>query len=220
MTVLRRLASLTAGKKAPRYLLMYGFAAICLAAAPGFQLLDSRPAADSHDGYLSTARGDCDAWTFRVGDARTPRPRIEALQADLASQFGADLEGRKVEITHYAIFINRGVRVNNGPPDHATFGDHPKDWRYREMGSQCEPEKTHGGYYAPWEATTNFSPVILEIAGTLDGKPFSSRSVYSPTLELHTGKLELPRYAAVVAEAMRMAHVELVAALRARRAAG
>ena len=78
----------------------------------------------------------------------------------------------------------------------------------------------YGGYYAPWEATTNFSPVILEIAGTLDGKPFSSRSVYSPTLELHTGKLELPKYAAVVAEAMRMAHVELVAALRARRAAG
>jgi hypothetical protein len=217
MVLQRSRANLTAGMAVLRNLLLCSVAAICVAANSEFTLLDSRPVADGRDGYLSIARGDCDAWTFRVGDHRTQKPRLDALQADLAAQLGSGVRVGRIEVTHYAIFINRGVRVNNGTPDHGYHEERPKDWRYREMGSACEPERTHGGYYAPWEATTNFSPVIVEIAGNLDGKPFASRSVYSPALELQTGKLELPRYATVLTEAMRMAHVELVAVLRAQR---
>jgi hypothetical protein len=185
-----------------------------------FTVVDSRRRADSRDGYVSTNGLDCECWTYRIGDQRTNPQRLLLLQRDLVARLGHQLDGKTLEITSYAIYVNQAAYIRwsyaRGSP--GDFGAPVMDNHQPptpSMGSRCEKERTSVGYYAPWEATTFFSPVIVEIRANYEGRALEGRSVFSPNEELHVKSYDSPEQVRVIFGAMRKATDELAVAMGA-----
>jgi len=174
-----------------------------------FRVIDARPPADQKNGFLNDLAVDCDYGVYKLGDDRTDPPRMAYLHDYLVNLLGKQLHGKSLEVTRYTMYINRAsiwvaeLRAKSrGGPD---LPDKVKP----VMGSRCPPEKMHGGYYADSEVTTTFSPVIIEIEATYDGRKLRVRSVYSPTRELPARNDSHPEDGAEYFVALRDANSEL-----------
>lgn len=153
------------------------------------QLIDGRPADQLKSKTYSRNLYDCKfAIKLIAGDDRRAVGRIEKLRTDLDAALGDRLAGKTVTVTDYRLVINYstyGTRVSKqiagGPIGKAVAA--ASDRRPR---AKCAQEKTPIGWFAAEEMRTLNSPLIVYLAVTVDGRPYSLRVVHSPDMELTT----------------------------------
>lgn len=81
------------------------------------------------------------------------------------------------------------------------------------MGSKCSNAETTAGWYGSSEITTPYSPIIVELNASLEGKQYVVRSIYSTSREF-PGAFGEPEAAKALFEAMRKATSALANQLR------
>ncbi len=176
-----------------------------------FTIIDSRQGAEESGGYISTKKEDCERWTYRISDVQTDPPRLSVLHTELIAALGTALHDKSLDVTRYAIFINKRSYFEF----RSAIGEYGSARGVvPSMGSRCESQVTRGGYYAPWESTTNYSPIIVELNASYDGKPLRVRVVHSPGAELSMEKFGRGEHSEALLAAMRIAMAELIMAIR------
>jgi hypothetical protein len=154
----------------------------------GLRLLDARPAKDKAFSTHSLWITSCDYGVYTVGEPAAARPAMDVLRGDAVALPSLQGRSHEIRVDHYVVYFNparklkgMAVGVGIGGMVGAAIGSSVAD---AGKGSKCPAAKMDGGWYGPGELTTAYSPLIVETAGALDGKPFHSRTVYSPTAEL------------------------------------
>jgi hypothetical protein len=104
------------------------------------------------------------------------------LRQELSERLGALAQGQTVTVNRYVIFHNRR-EATRGSVFAGKSGLIPS--AFKAAGDSCPEEKTTGGWFDPAETTTPFSPIIVQIEATMDGRTRSVRTVYSPSEELY-----------------------------------
>lgn len=151
-------------------------------------LTDARPAKDKLFSMHSLWISSCNYGVYTVGEPAAAHPVMDTLRADVLAVPSLQGSSHDMRVDHYVVYFNlarklkgMAVGVAVGGIIGGAIGDSMADAR---KGSKCPAEKMDGGWYGPGELTTPHSPLIVEISGALDGKPFHSRTLYSPTTEL------------------------------------
>jgi len=135
--------------------------------------------------------------------------RITLLRDDLNASLHDQLATKQLIVTHYGIYWNRAQALRN-----LTYGPmaNPVSAVMSGMGTHCKREEIQAGWFGPDDVTTPYSPVIVEITMTVDGKRHQIRSVYSPPKEVSFG-LQFPDASAAIFAAIKKATDELIAEL-------
>lgn len=156
--------------------------------APGLHVTDARPARDKAFSMHSIWITSCDYGVYTVGEPAGAQAPLDVLRSDIVALTPSAGSTHDIRIDHYAVYFNpsrkmkgMAVGVGIGGAIGGAIGDAVGDAR---KGSKCPAAKMAGGWYGPGELTTPHSPLVVEVAGALDGKPFHSRTVYSPAAEL------------------------------------
>jgi hypothetical protein len=151
-----------------------------VSASPGVSVADARKASELKTGTLSNWITSCDYGIRRLGDDGEGPPKLVLLKQDLDAALPAALAGKTLTISKYAVFVNVSAALRRG-----TYGSNPGivGAVMSGMGSNCSREGTTDGWYGATEVTSVFSPIVVEVEATLDGKAFSARIVYSPDYE-------------------------------------
>jgi len=154
----------------------------------GLHLTDARPARDKSFSTHSLWITSCNYGVYTVGEPATAPPAMDTLREDFLAVPSLQGSSHDLRVDRYAVYFNpsrklkgMAVGVGIGGIVGGTIGSSMAD---PAKGSKCPPAKMEGGWYGPGELTTPYSPLIVETSGTFDGKPFHSRTVYSPTAEL------------------------------------
>ena len=149
-------------------------------ASPGVTLVDARKANELKTETLSNWITSCDYGIRRLGDDGEGPPKLALLKQGLDAALPAPLAGKTLTISKYVVFVNVSAALRRG-----AYGSHPGvvGAVMSGMGSNCSREGTTDGWYGATEVTSVFSPLVVEIEATLDGKAFSARIVYSPDYE-------------------------------------
>lgn len=200
-------------------------------AAPGrLTVLDERPAEARRTHSLSIWVTDCNYAVRSLGDDRFASDRLARLESDLVSALGDALDGQRLVVRSYAIYLNRRG-VNEAGAVQAGFGGgiiagaiasqiSPGGNAPVSLRPKCEEERMRGGWFQTSELTNNFSPLVTELDVSLGEEAYSVRSVLSPAVELATTieRNTDPVVVAALQQAMAKAHLALVTTINARRA--
>jgi hypothetical protein len=161
-------------------------AAILLAGMPavaqdGLRLIDSRADKPAETKMLSFNAVSCGYSVFKIADLGRPVDRMTRLRADLERELGSELAGKSVQVIDYQIYLNSSRRAKrlNGQA-HGLIGVAIS----QASTTGCDKETDRQGWYAADEVSNNFSPLVVQIAVTVDGRPLAVRSVISPKAEL------------------------------------
>lgn len=173
-------------------------------APPGFTVLDARDPAQTKQKILSLSITSCDYAVQRLGEKKAPG-RLDALRTDLAALAGDALGGKTLRVSRYDIFYNNQAILRGMV--YPQFGGVIVE-ALKEHGVNCPIEKTHGGWFDPATLEHPHSPIIIELAATLDDKPLNVRIVHAPPEEL-PGNFKHPEEARELAAAMREAAAAL-----------
>lgn len=179
------------------------------AAAP-FTLVDSRPAAEREAKIMSLLITSCNYGVRRVGDKNSVPDRVTLLSDDLNTAMGQQLAGKSVVLNRYGVYFNHAQVLRNGAAkaNPGLIVDALKN-----VGSRCKREEMEAGWYEPDDVTTPYSPFIVEVTLTVDGKTYEVRSVYSPDKEVIPGWGD-PDASAALFAAMKKANEKVIASLR------
>lgn len=153
--------------------------------ATGFTLVDQRPAKEKKDRLWSVWIWNCNFGIYNIGDrgigdAKLANDRIGDLRRHLEARLGQRLAGRTLALATYRIIVNGNARAkaySTGGTLLETSGKTHK--------AKCSREDMAAGWFDMSELANSNSPMIVEIAGSLDGKPVSGRAVRSPARELY-----------------------------------
>lgn len=141
-----------------------------------FKVIDARPASDKTSERLSPWITSCTYEIHSIGDEQTVPSKLTILQRDLEDALGDKLKNAVMTVTQYRIFYNnRALMV--GEVGKGYTGLVPDLMTH--AGDRCSKEDTGGGWYEASEVTTQFSPFVVQIQATLDGKTYSARTVFS-----------------------------------------
>ncbi|MFZ0871801.1 MAG: hypothetical protein WAM90_13890 [Rhodanobacter sp.] len=175
----------------------------------GPSVIDQRPQSDKVFEMHSLWITSCDYGIFTLAEKKSSKSHIEALRDDLASLPGDPWHGHAITVTHYAAYLNAKQTLKKGLSA-VSSGLIPS--MMSQMGEKCAATQMHGGWYAATDLKTTVPPIVIEIVATLDGKPHSFRSVYSPETDV-TPKLKKPSDDVQLAEAIKKADLEFAASL-------
>jgi hypothetical protein len=175
----------------------------------GPSVIDQRPQSDKVFEMHSLWITSCDYGVFTLAEKKNSTSHVEALRDDLASVPGDPWHGHAITVTHYAAYLNAKRKLKNGV--YTVHGGLIPSLM-SQMGEKCAATQMHGGWYAATDLKTTMPPIVIEIVATLDGKPHSFRSVYSPETDV-TPKLKKPSDDVQLAEAIKKADLEFAASL-------
>lgn len=145
------------------------------------QVVDARADKPVETKMLSSFVTSCGFSVFKIADLDRPVDRMTRLRADLERELGSEFAGKTVQVTDYQIYLNssrRAKRLNgqaNGAIGVAV---------YEGSTRECDKLPDRQGWYAADEVSNSFSPLVVQIAVTIDGRSLSVRSVVSPKAEL------------------------------------
>jgi hypothetical protein len=155
--------------------------------ATAFKLIDERPAQDRKYRMLSVWLWSCNFAITNFGDggqAGTKRVAdLEALLATTAARFPV---APTIVLKKYNLLVNGNARemaeswkAGVGPGlISGAIGEG------KVHKPKCAREKMAAGWFDPSEITNGNSPVVVEIALSVNGKPIAVRKVLSPAKEL------------------------------------
>lgn len=152
--------------------------------AAGFTIVDQRPAKEKKDRLWSVWIWDCNFGVYNIGDrgigdAKLANDRVGDLRRHLEARLGDRLAGRTLVLGTYRIILNGNARAKAFSTSGTIFETSGKSHK-----AKCSKEDMAAGWFDMSELTNANSPMIVEIAGTLDGRPVSGRAVRSPAREL------------------------------------
>lgn len=150
----------------------------------GLTILDQRPPKEKKDRLWSVWIWDCNFGVYNIGDRgigdeRLAQDRIGDLRRYLEAHLGDRLAGRQLTLTTYRIILNGNARAKA----FSTAGT-VLETSGKTSKAKCSKEDMAAGWFDMSELANANSPMIVEIAGTLDGRPVSGRAVRSPAREL------------------------------------
>ena len=181
-------------------------------AAQSAAIVDARVEQDKQSERLSGLITSCDYGIYRVGDDQISPGRLDLLKRDLASTMGDRLTNHTLTISRYDIFYNnREAQLEVLTRWFPWWPDGPRDPSrivMMTMMGNCSKADMTGGWYQRSEAPNATSPVIVEIEASLDGKPYTVRSVYSPETDY------IGATPGLAFDAMHKANAALIAQLR------
>lgn len=186
-------------------------------APPTFRLSDQRPKNERKLFGSSSFIFSCDAGVFGLGDKHVSG-RFELLQAQLQDSLGERLQGKEISVLHYSVFLNAQARLR-GDAIAVGWGTAGVSRSPDETArsSPCPRDKMKGGWFAGSEISTPFSPIVVEIEVTMDGRTYKGRSVHSPLRELpltsnivHRNAFKSPEEVEALRIAMTKANADLV----------
>jgi hypothetical protein len=154
------------------------------AGGPGFTIVDQRPAREKKDRLWSVWIWDCNFGVFNIGDGgigdeRLARDRLGDLRRYLEGRLEDRLAGRSLVLSTYRIIVNGNARAKAFSTGGTIFETSGKTRK-----PKCSREDMAAGWFDMSELANANSPMIVEIAGSVDGKPVSGRAVHSPAREL------------------------------------
>lgn len=144
------------------------------------RVVDARPEREKTTEHLSLWMGSCDYAVRRLGDEVTEPPRLVLLQQDLTERLGPRAHGQVVTVTRYVIHHNRRAQMKVavlGGQGRLVVGG------VRAVRDSCPKEATTAGGFDAAETTTLFSPLIVEIEASTEGRTYAVRVVHSPREE-------------------------------------
>lgn len=152
--------------------------------AAGLTVVDQRPAREKKDRLWSVWIWNCNFGVYNIGDGgigdeRLAKDRVGDLRRYLETRLGDRLAGRTLTLATYRIILNGNARAkafSTAGTILETSGNTRK--------AKCSKEDMAAGWFDMSELSNANSPMIVEIAGTLDGRPVSGRAVRSPAREL------------------------------------
>ena len=172
----------------------------------GFSIVDKREKKDSKTETISYLVTSCDYAIDRIGDEVTSPNRLNLLRSDLEQEISNLLKDSKLIVNKYTIHINTGAYYR-GVTFSGTGGLIPS--LMEKMGSSCKESETSEGWYDKTEITTPYSPVIVQLNVSFNGREIKLRNVYSPTKEF-MNKYDDPVSSTEIFNAIRKAHFELI----------
>jgi hypothetical protein len=175
-----------------------------------FEIVDQRPPKEHETRFMSLSITSCNYGVRQAGDQATVPDRITLLRDDLNAALGAQLANKKITLTHYTVVINnaRALRNQVYGANAGLIADVMKGF-----GSQCARDKMDAGWFEPNDVTTPYSPFIVELSVSVDGRAHEIRSVYSPDREV-SNAFGKPETATALFAAIKKATDALVASLR------
>ena len=180
------------------------------ATAAPFTIVDSRPAPEREAKIISLLITSCNYGVRQIGDKNMVPDRVTLLSEDLNAAMGQELAGRSLVLNHYGVHFNHAEVLRNGA---AKANPGLITSALKGVGSRCKREEMTAGWYEPDDVTTPYSPFIVEVTLTVDGKAHSVRSVYSPDKEVIPAWGD-PESAAALFAAMKKANEKVIASLR------
>lgn len=160
-----------------------------------FAFTDSRPEKERKGKALNAWMFSCNVGVIWIpdngfGKQRIGGDRVGRLQRFLAARFGQRLNGHRLDVTSYSFVINGATNVEQYGVEVATgrFATNG----YPTIKPKCSRDKMAAGWFDSSELTNTNSPIVAELKGTIDGKPFSVRSVRSPNMQLVYGISVMP----------------------------
>lgn len=152
--------------------------------AGAFAIQDQRPANEKKERLLSVWIWNCNFGVFNIGDGgigdeRLASDRIGDLRRHLEARLGDRLTGRTLALATYRIIVNGSARAKA-----FSTGGTVLETSGKTRKAKCSKEDMAAGWFDMSEIANSNSPMIVEIAGSLDGKPVSGRAVHSPAREL------------------------------------
>ena len=150
----------------------------------GFTIVDQRPPKEKKDRLWSVWIWNCNFGVYNIGDRgigdeRLAQDRIGDLRRHLEAKLGDRLAGRTLALATYRIIVNGNARAKA----YSTAGT-ILETSGKTHKAKCSREDMAAGWFDMSELANSNSPMIVEIAGSLDGKPVSGRAVRSPQREL------------------------------------
>lgn len=158
---------------------------LALATSVGAQeplrVVDARTDKPAETKMLSFNGFSCGYSVFKIADLDRPVDRMTRLRADLERELGPALAGKTVQVTDYQIYLNssRRAKLLNGQAT-GLLGAALSD----ASTKGCDEEADRQGWYAIDEVSNDFSPLVVQIAVTIDGRSLAVRTVVSPRAEL------------------------------------
>lgn len=152
--------------------------------AASFAIVDQRPAKEKKDRLWSVWIWNCNFGVYNIGDRgigdeKLAQDRIGDLRRHLDARLGERLAGRTLVLATYRIILNGNARAKA----FSTVGT-VLETSGKTRKAKCSKEDMAAGWFDMSELANANSPMIVEIAGTLDGRPVSGRAVRSPAREL------------------------------------
>lgn len=147
---------------------------------------DQRPQAEKEQKTLSLWLFSCEYGVKRLSDDDViPRneTRVQRLSEELTSEFGSSLNGHRVVLRHYTMYLNMNAEMVGSPlvgPLGKALVEAPLQGASAKAHQSCPKEKMGGGWFEQRELTSPHTPFITEITLEIDGRPLTVRRVYSP----------------------------------------
>lgn len=149
-----------------------------------FVLEDRRPPKEGKGGLLSYMVTNCNYGVRRLAEITTAPGKLEVLGADLQELAGERLAGKTVTVTSYALFQNQANEFRALTKQSSGFGSIGLAAKLGsdivDSGSGCAQGEMEGGWYDSRQAVSRFSPYVLELKLSIDGKPYAARVVRFP----------------------------------------
>lgn len=149
-----------------------------------FVLEDRRLARELKGGFLSYLTASCDYGVRRVAESVTVPGKLEALGADLQELAGGRLAGKTLVVTSYALYQNQAREIREMAKRSSglgTVGLAPiLGSAIIESGAGCAESEMEGGWFPSQSTASAFSPYVLELDLSIDGKAYSTRVVRFP----------------------------------------
>ncbi|WP_153067198.1 hypothetical protein [Steroidobacter cummioxidans] len=175
-----------------------------------FEIADARPAEERESKIMSLLITSCNYGVHQVGDKRMVPDRLTLLGEDLNAAMGAQLAGKSLVLNRYAVHFNNAQALRNGV---AKMNPGLIVDMLKGVGARCPRDEMKAGWFEPDDVTTPYSPFIVEVTLTVDGKAHSVRSVYSPDKEV-SQTMGDPESTVALFAAIRKANEKLIASLR------
>lgn len=181
-----------------------------------FVLEDRRPPKDLKGGYLSLLATSCNYGVRRVAETVTVPGKLAALGADLQELAGDRLAGKTVVVTSYALFQNQSREMRDLAKRSSglgTLGLAPLLGNsIVESGAGCPQSEMEGGWYPGQGSAPLYSPYVLELGLSIDGKAYSTRVVRFPE-SAEEANSRLPAWGKLARGMFRQAAGDVVAQL-------
>jgi hypothetical protein len=175
-----------------------------------FEIVDQRPTKERLKRHISLLITSCNYGVLQAGDKSMVPDRMTLLRDELNAALGPQLANKKLIVSHYTAVYNwanvlRGQVYRSNP---GLIGEIMKP-----MGARCKREEMEAGWYEPNDVTTPYSPFIVELTVSVDGKTHEVRVVHSPETEVGPSFGE-PLSAAALFTAVSMATKKLIVSLQ------
>lgn len=178
-----------------------------------FELVDRRPEDERTTTWLSNMVRSCVYTVRQFGDDAISPDRIALLRDNLDSRLHNELTGKTLLVTHYGIYINSSQRSRTSSVWNGGFFQSLLDLAIESrIEHRCKPEEIAAGWLGPDDGKKAYSPVIIDITVSLDGRVRNVHSIYAPDRELSI-KTDDPETAAAISNAIKMATDQLAAEL-------